>query len=364
MIERRTGRCNMPKLDRRLKSLIGLVLLGTLVALLVGCTPSHPQSTFDTSGPIARSQATLFYLIFWAGLFVFIAVAGALLYIAIRYRRKPGDEGDPEQIHGHSRLEIAWSIAPAIVLAIVAVPSLLTIFDNANSPETPEEGGLVVDVIAHQWWFEFRYPDHAVVTANELHIPVGEVVNVNLDSVDVIHSFWIPKLAGKVDMVPNNLNTMWIMADEPGDYLGQCAEFCGISHANMRFRVIAEPKAEFDAWLQAQSTPAMEPVDPLAMEGRDIFMSTQAGCRGCHTIDGTRARGTTGPNLTHFASRGHFAGSILENTQEHLRKWLQDPDKEKPGNIMARDGVVFNDPERALNEPQISALIAYLMGLE
>ena len=354
--------------DRRWSRLIGVVLPVALLALLAGCTPSHPQSTFDTLGPVARSQATLFYVIFWVGLAVFILVTGALIYAAIRYRRRPGD-GDPEQIHGHTRLEIVWTIVPAIVLAIVAVPSVITIFDNANSPKTAQEGGLVVDVIGHQWWFEFRYSDpdndgRQIVLANELHIPVAEPVNLNLDSIDVIHSFWIPKIAGKVDMVPNNANTIWIQADEPGDYYGQCAEFCGRSHALMRFRVIAHPRAEFDAWLRDQAAPAVEPADPLAQQGLDLFMSTRAGCRGCHTIDGTRARGTTGPNLTHFASRTRFAGSIMENTQENLRHWLEDPNKMKPGNMMARDGVVFNTAERALTEPEISALIAYLRSLE
>ena len=358
----------MLKPDRRSKSLIGLVLLGTLVALLLGCTPSDPQSTFDTLGPVSRSQARLFFVIFWAGLFVFITVGGALLYATIRFRRKPG-QGDPEQVHGNTRLEIAWTIVPALLLAGVAVPTIFTIFDNLNSPEPPEKGGLEVQAIGHQWWFEFRYPhpdnpEEEVVFANELHIPVDEVVNVELDSVDVIHSFWVPKLAGKVDMVPNNTNTMWLQADEEGEYFGQCAEFCGVAHANMRFKVIAESREDFDAWLRAQAAPAFEPVDPLAVEGQEVFMSSRAGCRGCHTIDGTSARGQIGPDLTHFASRRLFAGSILENTQQNLREWLEDPDKLKPGNFMARDAAVYNVPERALTEPQISALIAYLRGLE
>ena len=356
----------------RSKRLIGLILLGSLVALAVGCTPSHPQSTFDTLGPVSRSQALLFYILLWVGAAVFVGVTGAIIYTVIRYRRRP-DEGDPPQIHGHKRLEIAWTIAPALVLAVVAVPGIMTVFDNANSPTPPEEGGLVVDAIAHQWWFEFRYPDHNVVTANELHIPVGEPVNLNLDSVDVIHSFWVPKLAGKVDMIPNNDNTLWMEADEPGVYYGQCAEFCGESHANMRFKVIAESRAEFDSWLQAQTLPSVEPTDPLEVEGRDLFVTRVSqgggGCLACHTIEGTRARGSAtrfgGPNLTHLASRGEFAGSILENTQENLRKWLKDPNKVKPGNIMATEGEIFNDPERgSLKESEISALIAYLRSLK
>ncbi len=295
---------------------------------------------------------------------MFVVVMAALLYAVIRYRRRLGDD-IPEQIHGNTRLEIAWSIAPALILIAVAIPTVITIFDNANSPLPPEKGGLEVEVIAHQWWFEFRYPEANVVTANELHIPVGEVVNLKLDSVDVIHSFWIPKLAGKVDMIPNSQNTMWIQADQPGDYYGQCAEFCGESHANMKFRVVAEPLEDFDNWLQAQSVDAVEPVEPLAKQGHDLFISREASCFACHTISGSRrAQGQVGPNLTHFASRQHFAGSILENTQDNLRKWLQDPQSVKPGNLMARDATIYTDPNLTLTEPEISALIAYLQSLK
>ena len=353
----------MRAIAQRSKGLIGLAILGTLVVLAVGCTPSHPQSTFDTLGPVAESQAQLFYIIFWAGSFVFVVTMAGMLYAAIRYRRRPG-QGDPEQIHGHTGVEIAWTIIPAIILAVIAVPTVIAIFDNENSPKPPEEGGLLVKAIGHQWWFEFVYPDHNVVTANELHIPVGEVINIQLESVDVIHSFWVPKLAGKVDMVPNNDNTIWLKANVAGEYFGQCAEFCGVSHANMRFKVIAQPRPEFEAWLEAQAADAVEPFDPLAKEGQELFVSRQGGCFACHTINGTeRARGETGPNLTHLASRGDFAGSIMENTQENLRKWMHDPDKMKPGNIMARDAGVFNGRDEPLTETQIEALIAYLRSL-
>ena len=343
---------------------LSLGLPALLVGLQAACTPSHPQSTFDTLGPVAKSQVDLFYIIFWVGMVVLVLVTGVLLYTAIRFRRRPGD-GDPEQIHGHTKLEIAWTIIPSLILIVVAVPSVITIFDNANSPLPPEEGGLTIEAKGYQWWFEFTYLNHGVVTANELHIPVGEPVNVLLKSDDVIHSFWIPKVAGKVDMVPNNDNWMWIQADESGDYYGQCAEFCGESHANMRFKVIAQPRAEFDAWLEAQAQDALIPSDDLAREGEALFMSREGGCFACHTIEGSaRARGTTGPNLTHFASRGDFAGSIMENTQENLRKWLQDPQTMKPGNVMARDGGVYNGSLAALTEPQVSALVAYLRSLK
>ncbi len=352
---------------------VGLALLIALVVVLTGCTRSHPQSTFDTYGPVAESQLNLFYLIFWAAVLVFVVVEGILLYAAIRFRRRPG-QGDPDQIHGHRKLEIAWTIAPAIVLVVIAIPTVIVIFDNLNAPPETE---LTVEAIGHQWWFEFRYPhpanpDEEIVTANELHIPVGEPVSVNLDSVDVLHSFWIPKIAGKVDMVPNNNNEMWIQADEPGEYFGQCAEFCGEAHANMRFRVIAQAKPEFDAWLLEQASPMIEPLEPLALEGQQVFSS--AGCSGCHALSSTvnrppegstlkRTPGRVGPNLTHFASRGQMAAGIMEQDPENLRRWLEDPEAVKPGNIMARDARVFTDPDEALTEPEISALIAFLRGL-
>jgi cytochrome c oxidase subunit 2 len=355
----------MPQVKGHSISYLGVAILVLSFASLVGCYPDHPQSTFDASGPVARSQLTLFYWIFWAAVFVFVTVGGALFYAVIRYRRKPGDP-DPPQIHGHKRLEIAWTIAPALVLAVVAVPTVITIFDNANSPQP---AAMTVDVVAHQWWWEFRYPhpsddDETVVTANELHIPVDEVVNITLDSKDVLHSFWIPKIAGKVDVVPNNLNTMWITADEAGEYLGQCAEFCGVSHANMRFRVIAEPRAEFDAWLAAQAGPGLVPVEPQALEGKALFEGS-AECWACHTVLGSaRARGTKGPDLSHLASRGHIAAGLLENNQANLRKWLLDPNAVKPGNIMFRDAKVYTEPERKLTEAQVSALVAYLRSLK
>jgi cytochrome c oxidase subunit 2 len=371
----------MSKIDRYSSRLaiVGLALL--LVLLAVGCDSSNNQSTFDTAGPVARSQLTLFYWIFWTAVLVFIVVEGILIYAAIKFRRKPGDP-DPEQTHGNTPLEIGWTVAPALILAVVAVPTVTTIFDNANSPdpismtkdglcptETSGAAASCIDVVGHQWWWEFRYPhpdgsDAKMVASNELHIPVDEVINISLNSKDVLHSFWIPKIAGKVDLVPNHPNQMWILAEEPGEYYGQCAEFCGVAHSNMRFRVIAHPQEEFDAWLTAQAQDAAVPTDPLAIAGKNLFEG-DARCWSCHTVEGsTRARGEQGPNLTHVASRNHIAAGIMENTQANLRKWLEDPAAVKPGNLMARDAEVYNDPARELTEADISALVAYLRGLK
>ena len=195
-------------------------------------------------------------------------------------------------------------------------------------------------------------------------MPVGEVINVTLDSKDVLHSFWIPKLAGKVDMVPANNNFMWFQADKEGVYNGQCAEFCGESHANMRFMVVAQPRAEFDAWVVAQKGPGVVPVEPLAVQGKVLFEGG-AQCWSCHKVEGSdRSRGTKGPNLGHLASRQHLAAGIMENTQANLRMWLEDPCAVKPGNIMCRDAAVYNDPGKALAESDISALVAYLQSLK
>lgn len=355
----------MSTLSSRSKVYLGGMLLLVSVALLVGCTPSDSQSTFDTVGPVSRSQLVLFYWIFWAAVVVFVVVGGVLAYISLRFRRQSSDV-DPVQTHGHTKLEIGWTIVPILLLAVVAVPTVLTIFDNANSPEP---GALTVEAVGHQWWFEFKYPHptepgEEVVTANEMHIPVGEVVNIKLDSKDVLHSFWIPKIAGKVDMVPNSVNTMWIQSDEAGEFFGQCAEFCGEAHALMRFRVIAEPRAEFDTWLLAQASPAMDPVEPLAAEGQALFEGNDALCWACHTIEGSsKSRGSLGPNLTHLAGRGMIAAGIVENNQAGLRAWLEDPCDVKPGNAMCKGAAVYTDPDRALTESQISSLVAYLRSL-
>ena len=379
----------MLKLIQRRRRTLGLALLTAVAALLLGCSQSNLQSTFDAQGPVAESQLKLFWVIFGTGAFVFVVVEAALIYAMLKFRRRRDDE-IPVQTHGNTTLEIAWTAAPAFLLILVAIPTVFTIFSNANSPDPVDQGGLVVDVIGHQWWFEFRYPhpDNAgqdVVFANELHIPVGETVNLRLDSDDVIHSFWVPKLAGKVDMVPRNDNTMWIRADRSGLFYGQCAEFCGVAHAHMRFHVVAESRAEFDAWLLEQAAPAVESPDPLIKQGKNVFLRNCTLCHDNKSIiqrgpDGelTRNKGGyefAGPNLTHVASRGLLAAGVFDNrdesglvspflVQKNLRTWLEDPGKAKPGNIMATQADVFTDPEKRLSDADLSALVAYLSSLK
>ncbi|MCI0440434.1 MAG: cytochrome c oxidase subunit II [Chloroflexi bacterium] len=359
----------MQRFNRPSRRLLALAILGLVFVLATASCASNPQSTFDARGPVAQVQLEVLFWIFGAGLAVFILVEGAIIYIVMKYRRKSDADPDPEQTHGNTRLEVAWTIAPVVLLIIVAVPTIAAIFETATAPLTPEEGGLQIEAIGHQWWFEFRYddpnsPGEQIVTANEMHIPVGEPVTVMLGSVDVIHSFWVPKLAGKVDMIPNNDNSLWLQADVPGEIWGQCAEFCGISHANMRFRVIAQERPDYDAWLQAQARPAASPFDPLAAEGQRIFTS-RGGCAACHSTQSTVGPFVpVGPNLTHFASRGTMAAAIMDNTQQNLREWLSNPEEIKPGNIMARQAPVFNGQANPLTEAEISALVAYLRTLE
>ena len=398
-----------------LKRLMGAALLGALAVMLTGCnivTPEHPQSTFDTLGPVAANQLFIFWVIFWAGVVVFVAVEAALIYMVFKFKRR--DDRDPAQTHGNTRLEITWTIVPVIVLIVAAVPTVLGIFyaDAGRFVSADNKGQyLEIDAIGHQWWFEFRYPHptnpgEQIAVANEIYIPVGEPVVFLLDSVDVIHSFWVPKLGGKVDMIPNNDNMLWYQADAPGEYYGQCVEFCGVSHANMRFKVVAVMRDEFDAWLLHQANPAPEPSDALAAQGKKLFRD--AGCSGCHADsssviklrdDGSRIPGRTGPILTHVASRLNHLG-IYRNSdvdfadatgarqlyvnstgiptdldtgrpfvnesmlQSNLKVWITDPEALKPGNLMSRDGEPYIDPANKLTEQEIDALIAYLMTLK
>lgn len=359
---------------RRLFSrrLMMVALLLALALLFLSCTPSHPQSTFDAKGPVAENQLNLFWVIFWAALAVFIVVVGLLIYSMVRFRQRPG-QGLPVQVHGNRRLEIAWTIVPALLLTAIAVMTVRTLFE-LRSP--PSDDPLRVEVIAHQWWWEVIYPDYNITTANEIVVPVDRDVMITLDSYDVVHSFWVPKLRGKKDIIPNKTNTTWFSAAEAGVFRGQCAEFCGIAHALMQFQVEAKPQEEFQEWLDGQRTMAAIPTTGAAAEGLRVFNSK--GCLVCHTTTGPDTMAiresrqqafldghalTHAPNLTHFASRSTLAGAIMENTEENLRAWLRDPEEVKPGNRMARLAEAFNNPDLALTEEDITALIAYLQTL-
>lgn len=329
----------------------GAMLVGGALAASA-CAEDAPLDTLNPAGPIARQIDGLWDVVFWLAVAVFVVVEGLIVVAIIRFRQRKGDDSKPEQTHGNTRLEIAWTIAPAILLAALAFPTVSTIFALAREPAD----AVPVTVTAHQWWWHFEYPEQDVVTANELHIPTGQPVRLTLRSDDIIHSFWVPRLAGKQDMVPGRTNHLNIEADEPGTYQGTCMEYCGLSHANMRFKVIAHDPADYERWLSEQLAPPAEPTSELEREGKRIF-EAQA-CVGCHTIEGV-SEATTGPNLTHFGSRTTFAGAIFRNDEESLREWLADAPGMKPGAKMPA-GVA----ELGLTEDDITALVAYLQSLE
>jgi len=359
------------------RKLSRLVLGGIALALVVAaCAPNASQDSLQPAGPYAEKINNLFRPVFWIATLVFFVVEGLLLYFVVRYRHRHGRQGIPPQVHGNQRLEIAWTILPALILVGVAVPTVSTIYDLAAQPTGRV---LNVSVIGHQWWWEFDYPDLRVNTANELVIPVGQPVYLSLcvagggygkqpapndcqevservgDS--VIHSFWVPELGGKQDVVPGRTNHLLIQADRPGVYTGQCAEFCGLSHAYMRFRVIAQPRDEYDAWVRAQQADAPTPAGgSLAATGLEVF---NGQCIACHAVQGNpQAVNVGGPNLTHLMSRGCFAGCIFDMTRANLARWLDNPSAVKGG---VPGGTWM--PDYNLTDEQIRALVAYLMTL-
>ena len=349
-----------------------LISFGVLVALLllVACDPDAKQSTFGTAGPVAEKQLLLFNVLLWVMVAVFVLVEGALLYSLIRFRRRPGD-ALPAQVHGHTALEITWTIIPTILILGLGIWSVLTLFELEPPPASANT--LEVTVTGHQWWWEFEYLDadgsgRFINTANELVVPVGKPINLLLNSDDVIHSFWIPKLAGKVDVVPTRNNRMWFQGDEIGTFYGQCAEFCGIAHALMRFRVQVLSEADYMAWVDSygQAPGTSEALSPQAQQGQQIFMSTGT-CLACHTIEGVPgAAGTIGPNLTGLGSKQTFGAGILDLSRENLRSWLNNPDQVKPGNRMAEQAPIYQtaDGRISLSDQEVSALIEYLLSLK
>ena len=335
-----------------------IAVLGLLLA--VGCNPDSPQSILQAYGPVAERQLGLFWLLFWAVLVVFVLVCGWLVYTVIRYRRRPG-QGIPEQVHGNTKLEITWTLIPAILLAALAVPTVAGQFYITEPPAGSDQ--MTIEVTGHQWWWSVEYPDSGVVTANEIHVPVGKAVVVDLTSEDVIHSFWIPKLAGKIDVVPGKTTSMWFQADEPGEYLGQCAEFCGESHTWMKFRVIAESQEDYEAWTQAQLAEAPQPSTEAETVGAQLFITK--ACIACHKITGVpAAAGIIGPNMTHVGSRNSIAAGVLDNTEENVKAWITDPSEFKPGNIMNRDGLAYTNPNFALSDEDVNNLTAYILSLK
>jgi cytochrome c oxidase subunit 2 len=340
--------------------------------VLLGCAENYPQTTLLPRGDFGRLVDDLFRTtVFWA-VVVFILVEGVLVFAIFKFRGRP-DDPEPRQVHGSTVLEIAWTIVPALILAIIAVPTVKTIFKTSDYAT----GDVVtIEVIGHQWWWEFRYPDLGIVTANEMNFPVGKTVNLRMTSADVLHSFWVPQFAGKRDVFPKRHNPLWFKAEVTGNFSGQCAEFCGIQHARMGVRLISQTQEEFDAWVAAQrpgspmvnagvvapdTTAPADSASRVARQGRDSLMRagqalfSGAGCIGCHAMVGTPLAGTTslkGPNLSHVGSRTTLVAGLMANTEENLRKWLSNPDSVKQGTLMVL-------PRKLTNE-EVATLVAYL----
>jgi cytochrome c oxidase subunit 2 len=375
----------MPRRRKRF-GLLALVL--PLVLFVTSCASDAPQDTLEPKGPIAREIDNLVNPVFLVAAVVFVLVEVGVLYLVFRFRRRRDDDDLPAQTHGNTKLEIGWTVLPAAILGVVALGTVSTLFNIENR----ENDGVTVEVVGHQWWWGFNYDTNGdgetdITTANDLVIPAGQDVELAITSDDVIHSFWIPALNGKKDAVPGRTSPLMLNADEPGTYVGQCTEFCGLSHAYMRQRVIALPEDEFEAWLADQEEPAQEPTEGEAAAGAELF-TTQ--CSRCHLARGINDEeyeeegsgddlvAGEAPDLTHFASRGAFAGATFDlwNDEDgddiveadeiggelnriELEAWLRDPPGAKPMSPESR-----GMPNLQLQEEQIDQLVAFLETLD
>jgi cytochrome c oxidase subunit 2 len=359
------------------------------VLLAGACSPEHyPQTALRPLSDFAKIGDDIQTTTFWWALGVFVLVEGALLYAVFRFRGRP-DDAEPSQVHGNTTIEIIWTVIPALILAAIAVPTVKGIFQTST---IPTGDALKVEVTGHQWWWEFRYPDLNITTANEVHIPVGQTVSFRMGTADVVHSFWPPRLAGKRDVFPNRETRLWFKAEAAGEYPGQCAEFCGIQHGRMAFRIKAQTPDEFQAWVahmqslgpkpapaaaapadssirtasagaavkpqqqqkpggqDSAAAPAATPQDPAYAAGEKLFLAK--GCVGCHSLTAVNApKGMIGPNLANVGARSFIGAGSFKNTDENLARWIQNPQALKQGVLMPNLGVT---PEEA------KSLVAYL----
>lgn len=336
-----------------------LICLGSAIAWFFMATSLPGQDSSPTTLAPASTSAhqifdlSIFVVAITGGIFL---VVGGLLTIALfRFRgRKTDPAGEPAQIYGSTQIELAWTVIPLLIVVVLFLTTARIIFAIQDAPKP--KTALDITVIGHQFWWEFRYPKYGVVTANELHIPVSsgsapEATFLKLTSADVNHSFWIPRLAGKTDLIANRENSMWMDPQKPGLYLGQCAQFCGSQHALMLLRVYVDTPSQFTAWIRNQQQPAAQ--EAAAVAGRKVF-ETQA-CMNCHAISGTAATGRFGPDLTHLMSRETLASGAMDNTPTNLRQWIRSPDTFKHGALM---------PAMQLNDRQLDEVTAYLETLK
>jgi cytochrome c oxidase subunit 2 len=327
------------------------VLLGLVVALGLTACGGDPPSMFDARGTEARRIAGVSWLMFGLAAAVYVIVAGFIVMAILRGRRRSSSDPTPaREPKDDTFIWFGGIVAPVAILAVLAVVTITTTQDLRRA----EAGELRIEVTAKRWWWEVRYPDAGVATASEIHIPVGRPIDIELLSDNVIHSFWVPQLAGKVDTIPGQRNHLRLEAREPGTYRGECAEYCGIQHANMSYLVIADEPGEFDRWLTRRGAGAgLTPVSEEAARGQVVF--NRESCAGCHTVRGTQAMGTIGPDLSDFGARRSIGSMTIANGGAELSRWITDPGGVKPGTLM---------PPTALSPDDLAAVVAYLEGLK
>jgi cytochrome c oxidase subunit 2 len=330
------------------------MLTSSIPALLFAVPFLSPTNIFAPASTPAQSILDLSLFVLEVTAAVFVVVFSLLAYAVVKFRKKRTADGrEPAQVYGSSQLELAWTVIPVLIVVILFLAAARVIASIQNAPKP--DSAIEVTVIGHQFWWEYQYPSLKVVTANELHIPVSDPAHptptfLTLLSADTDHSFWVPRLAGKTDLIPNHPNSMWVDPHETGLFLGQCAQYCGTQHALMLLRVYVQTRDEFDRWVREQSQPAQ--IGGAISEGQKIFERT--ACINCHAVAGTAANGRFGPDLTHLMSRDTIAAGATPNTPANLRRWIQDPNTIKPGSKM---------PAMGLSDPELDAVTQYLETL-
>jgi cytochrome c oxidase subunit 2 len=342
----------MSGLNSTMQSIAAVAIQVAIALTIAGCSAAdRPMTTLAPKSDLAQAILNLFYdVTIWDGIIFLIVIVAFILAVFV-FSSRVGEASPPSTASSDLGLEIAWTLGPAMVLLMISVPTIRTIF--RSQPAVAPTGALEITVIAHQWWWEFQYPDGAK-TSNELHIPLNRPIRLHLQSADIIHSFWVPQLGGKRDVVPGQINELTFVATVPGVYVGQCAEFCGLSHANMRFQTFVDSPEDFAKWDKAQLAPPAAPPanNQLASDGARIFADSP--CTTCHMVHGV-SKGYIGPDLTHFGSRTTLAAGVLQNTPENVARWIENPQEIKPG---------ANMPALLLPGPKMNALVAYLESLK
>ena len=329
-------------------------ILGCTAATALGGDPASPTSMFAPESTPAHSIYDISIFVLEISGAIFVVVAALLVYAVVKFRqRRNDDDTEPAQVYGSNQIELAWTVIPVLIVVVLFLSTAQVIHRVQDARRPP--GALDVTVVGHQFWWEYRYTQFGFEAANELHVPVSTESEraptfLTLLSADTDHSFWVPRLAGKTDLIPNRTNKTWINPQQTGLYLGQCAQYCGTEHAQMLLRVYVQPRAEFDRWVREQQQPAI--LEPSVAEGRRVFDTT--ACINCHTVRGTVANGRFGPDLTHLMSRETLAAGIIANNAANLREWIRNPDAVKPGSLM---------PAMNLSDAELDQVTAYLLTL-